>query len=542
MKLRELTILGSLLAAPAAAHAGGLFLPGSGAISTSRAGAAIASADDGEALGLTPAGLAKTSGTTITLSASLVRYSMKFTRSGTYDAIPDNMDADGSEGTAYPTIENKPDLPLGIGTFQPIPVIAIATDLGGMVPKLRLAAGLYAPNAYPFRNMSKDYVFNDTPFGVPPPPTRYDIMEQDGAVLLPSLAASYRILPELDIGVRITWGIATLKSTVALWGSPDNYQEDVKRDGILAAEVSDHLVPAGGIGVTYRPTPNIEVAATWSSMAVIQAKGTATSKLGPTAATATGMVTIQPSSVPRCAPGGTPQDLKVCVSLQLPMSATVGGRYKFLDSGGAVKGDVEMNVGWENWGKRCDFTDPGCTSPGQYRVVVDAEPHLDGSPAPPFKDAIIEHRLKDTFSFRLGGSYHVPLSGAADASRIILRGGVAYDTRAAEEGWLRADLDGAGRLMTTLGAAYRTGRYQINAGAGYVYEGENANEGTCNPIDTPEGRGCIGNGSENPIEDRRGPDPTNPLINPDVQAESPFNQGTIESSYLLFMVGVSTWF
>ena len=64
MKLRELTILSSLLAAPAAAHAGGLFLPGSGAISTSRAGAAIASTDDGEALGINPAGLAKTKAAT----------------------------------------------------------------------------------------------------------------------------------------------------------------------------------------------------------------------------------------------------------------------------------------------------------------------------------------------------------------------------------------------------------------------------------------------------------------------------------------------
>src|SRR5262245_6917884 len=119
MKLRELTILGSLLAAPAAAHAGGLFLPGSGAISTSRAGAAVASADDGEALGLNPAGLAKSNGTTITLSAALIQYSMKFTRTGNYDAISD--DDQPYEDTPYPTVENRPDLPLGIGTFQPIP-------------------------------------------------------------------------------------------------------------------------------------------------------------------------------------------------------------------------------------------------------------------------------------------------------------------------------------------------------------------------------------------------------------------------------------
>src|SRR6185436_16484507 len=152
MKLRALTILSSLLVGPAAAHAGGLFLPGSGAISTSRAGAAVASVDDGEAIGINPAGLAKTSGTTITLSAAIIQYSMKFTRSGTYDALA--ADDQPYEGQPYQTVENKPSLPFGIGTFQPIPVIAIATDLGGRVPNLRLAGGLYAPNAYPFRDMS----------------------------------------------------------------------------------------------------------------------------------------------------------------------------------------------------------------------------------------------------------------------------------------------------------------------------------------------------------------------------------------------------
>ncbi|HWO18722.1 MAG TPA: outer membrane protein transport protein [Kofleriaceae bacterium] len=541
MKLRELTILGSLLAAPAAAHAGGLFLPGSGAISTSRAGAAVASADDGEALGINPAGLAKTRGTTITLSASLIQYSMKFTRSGTYDAVPDNMDSDAYEGTAFATVENKPELPLGIGTFQPIPVIAVATDLGGSVPNLRLAAGIYAPNAYPFRNMGGDYAFNGN-FTTPPPATRYDVIEQDGAVILPSIAASYRITPQLDVGLRLTWGIATLKSTVALWGSPDNYEEDVKRDGVLIAEVSDSFVPMGGVGVTYRPTPSFELAATWSSMGVIQAKGTGESLLGPVAATLGGMqVSIRPSSVPRCAPGGTADALKTCVSLQLPMNATVGGRYKLLDGSGALKGDVELNVGWENWGKRCDFiADPSCTSPGSYRVVVDAQPELDGVPAPPFRDSLIEHRLKDTFSFRLGGSYHLPLGEAPGASRIILRGGVAYDTRAAEDGWLRADLDGAARHTLTVGAAYRAQRYEVNLGAGYVHEGKNTNAGSCNPTSTMEG--CSGNGSESALDERSGPDPINPLVVPDQQAESPVNQGTIESNYLLFMVGVSTWF
>ena len=45
------------------------------------------------------------------------------------------------------------------------PMIAVVTDLGGAVPGLHAAAGLYAPNAYPFRDMNtvngKPYFAND---------------------------------------------------------------------------------------------------------------------------------------------------------------------------------------------------------------------------------------------------------------------------------------------------------------------------------------------------------------------------------------------
>src|SRR5262245_15092816 len=109
-----------------AANAGGLYLPGSGAISTSRAGASVASADDGEAIGINPAGIAKTKGTTLTLSMALIDYTMSFQRRGTYD---DNPDADLSyEGQPYPLVEDAARPPLGIGELQPIPVFAITTD------------------------------------------------------------------------------------------------------------------------------------------------------------------------------------------------------------------------------------------------------------------------------------------------------------------------------------------------------------------------------------------------------------------------------
>src|SRR5689334_3138347 len=100
-----------LLLVPSVAAAGGLLLPGSGAISTSRAGAAVASTTGGEALGLNPAGLARTPGLTITVSAAIIGYSMDFQRAGTYDPIADEDRP--YEGQRYGKVTNDPDLPLG---------------------------------------------------------------------------------------------------------------------------------------------------------------------------------------------------------------------------------------------------------------------------------------------------------------------------------------------------------------------------------------------------------------------------------------------
>jgi hypothetical protein len=54
--------------------------------------------------------------------------------------------------------------------------------------------------------------------------------------------------------------------------------------------------------------------------------------------------------------------------------------------------------------------------------------------------------------------------------------------------------------------------------------------------------GCGAGESLQPIADREGPDPINPLVVPATQAENPINQGTYTSHYTMFMLGMSTWF
>ena len=556
MKLSRRSLFVGVIATaglPLRATAGGLFLPGAGAVSTSRAGAAVASADDGEALVVNPAGIAKSEGTTITLSSAMIQYAMEFQRRGTYDAVA---------GESYPyagqpflRVKNDASPPFGIGSVQPVPVVAVLTDLGGRLGKLRLGLGLYAPNAYPFRDMCiqssggcQKYVFNDNP-DAPPPATRYDIMSQDAAFLLPSLAAAYRVLPQLDVGLRLSAGQAQLKSTTALWATlGPNYEEDIKKDGVISVDASDSFVPGFGLGVTYRPTANLELAANYSSELDVHAKGTAISQLGPSTGLPGVSTTIGPvdDANARCAPGGTATALKGCVDLALPMNAQVGGRYKFLDAAGKLKGDVELDLDWENWGKSCsadDFKSGSCASPGDYRVVVDARVVVGGTPAFPLNDATVKHGFRDTYAARLGGSYHIAIGAPREdgnASEVILRGGLGYDTAAARPGWLRADVDGAARTTLAFGAAYRARRFEISLGGGAILEGspQNPNVGggatPCNP--TANSPTC--NGST----EHQGPDPINPIVPADNQALNPVAQGDYKAHYLLLMLGASAWF
>lgn len=554
---REIWFAGLGIAAlPGVAAAGGLLLPGAGAVSTSRAGAAVASADDGEALVLNPAGIAKAEGTTITLSAAVIDYVMEFQRRGSYDAVPG--ESYPYAGHPFAAVKNDAS-PLGIGGLVPVPVIAVLSDLGGRVPGLHVGAGIYAPNAYPFRDLCTDlgsaagcqkYEFNSNP-NIPPPPTRYDVMTQEAAVVLPSIAAAYRILPELDVGVRLSWGYANVKSTTAVgsWARTNaNYEEDIKRDGVIAVDATDNFVPGFGVGVTYRPTPNLEFGANFSSELDVYGEGTARSQLGPSAGIPGMPTTIGPVAdvPPRCAPGGTDMSLKACVDLALPMNAQIAGRYKFLDAAGKLRGDVELDLDWENWGKSCasgDFSSGYCVSPGDYRVVVDAQIVQSGSPTIHFQDATIKHGFHDSYGIRGGGSYHLPVGATREdgnRNEVIVRAGLGYDTAAAKTGWLRADIDGAARTTITVGAAYRMRRYEVSLGGGAILEGSpstpNAGGGAtpCNPtmIDPT----CNGN------TNHQGPDPISPVLTSDDQILNPVNQGDYKSHYVLFLLGVSTWF
>jgi long-subunit fatty acid transport protein len=433
-----------------------------------------------------------------------------------------------------------------------VPVVAITSDLGGVVKGLHVAAGLYAPNAYPFRDMTnvngKTFVFNQSADSDPPPPTRYDIMKQTAAVEIPSVAAAYRILDNLDVGARFGLAFAQLESTVALWGEPDNYSEWIKDDGQVHLKATAAGVPNFSLGTTFRPTREIELAANYTSAIAINATGTAQALNGPNVSLAGAPIVIAPTTGTEstCKPNsvGTADALNACVSIELPQSAQIGARYKFLDATGKLRGDIELDLDWENWGGAGGTSDGSKLGGNAYGVTIDAQVETVGNTQTgiPLKPSVIYHDFQDTYGVRLGGSYVLPM-GTND---LIFRGGVGYDTAAAQQGWLRADIDGAARTTLAAGVGYKLHRVQIDAGFGLVLEGTqtNANAGPsgalCNP--TPAAMGCVGTNMDQAQASRHGPDPTNPLLDSSLQTENPVNQGTFLAHYVMFMLGAKTWF
>lgn len=542
MKLSRVVLTVGVLVAPVAsktATAGGLFLPGAGAKSTARAGASVASADDGEAITLNPAGIAKAKGTTITLGFTALNYVMSFHRNGAY-ATHDN-DAEAFEGQRYPIVENKSSPAIGIGSYLPVPAFGIVSDLGGRLPNMKVGLGLYTTNAYPDRNMNNvngrpyfvpsGHGYTFPTFGEPPPPTRYDIIDQSAVIIMPAVVASYSITPDLDVGARFQAGFAHLKSTVAVWGGLANYDEWIKQDGVFTLDARDTFVHGWGLGVAYRPTPVIELGAHYNAQIDVSAQGSAHATNGPNVGLNGQPVIILPpeDARARCAPGGTPQLQKGCVELALPMSATIGARYKFLGPNGRLRGDLELDVEWQNW---------SAERASDFRVVVDARVTPEAFPEQglDLKDNIVRHGLRDTIGVRLGGSWNIPVGD----DTIVARGGVGYETAAAKPGWERVDFDGAARTMITAGGSYQLPRFQIDAGFGVALQGTRTDGRNCNP--TAPSEGCGPGMAVQPIADRQGPDPINPLLVPTQQAENPVNQGTYKSHYLMFMLGMSTWF
>jgi long-chain fatty acid transport protein len=513
--LRAAAAAGILALAAPGARAGGLFVPGYGSQAQPRAGAFVAKADDPSALYYNPAGLAGQRGTSIHLGFNFVAFNQTYQRAGVYEA-PEEGEPPPWTGDPYPEVKNESTPAIGFGRFQGIPLLGVATDLGLDLPVV-FGVGVIADHGYPERKISEDYQFEDP--NRPPPPQRYDIIEQDVSAAFPSLAVAARVTPWLDVGVRASWGFAGSKGKQHVWGIR-NYSEDVHRDGEFELDVSDNFIPAAGVGVLVRPHDRIEIGASYHTPKSLRMKGEGKAAVGSGLGFGDIQEMIAPvNDTPLCEEGGTAASLKSCLNLNLPQTASLGARYILRDASGGERGDVELDVQWEDWSAASDI-----------EVIVDGKGALTGLKLRP---AVVRHGLRDTYSVRLGGAYAFGLGGGR---RLEARAGAAYDTAAAPLSWTRVDLDGMARTTLAGGLAFETGSIRLELGGGVVLE-QDRTVGECNT--SLDQLGCRDPAAETPLADRESPDPVQPLADKALQVESPFNAGTYSQNYVLFSLGAT---
>lgn len=519
-----ISTLGFLLTCLASvAHAGGTFIPGYGSQAQPRAGAFTAKADDPSAIFHNPAGLAKLKGTMIHIGVNLINFSQEFTRAGTYDQCTDAMCPPGGvpyAGQSYETVENQARGAVALGDFAVVPLISASSDLGLGLP-LVFAAGIFAPGAGSAdREYEPDYVIEGDP-NRPPPPQRYDVMSQELVALMPSVAVGYHVNDKIDVGLRVSWGFATIKGEAATWGLR-NFEEWEGFDSNFAIEATDKFIPSVGIGALYRPRSDVELGFNYRSAQHINAKGTSVAFSG-SGTLVEGIDVLQPQTDPPyvCGAGGTIVAFKACVETTVPQVATLAGRWILRDAKGDERADLELDLQWENWSAASTITN-----------LVDAKTVLH----PALPPSVVQQGYKDVLSTRLGGSYVIPIG----VNKLSLRGGLAYDTKTAPNSWTRLNQDGFARTTLATGFGFEIPGWRFDLSGGAVIEGtRTVDHGGCNPTSTNVG--CSGN-AETPADQRDAPDPAQPLTEDNFQVQNPFNAGVYKQGYIFLGMGVTAWF
>ena len=463
-----------IAASHSSARAGGSYVGDPGGQAAQRAGAFVARADDASALWHNPAGLARLDGSQLVLALNLVAFEQRYARAGAY----------ADSGDPYPVVEHA-------GDPQAVPLLVAALRVGGWT----VAAGLLAPQGYGAR----DYpALMD---GGLPAPQRYDTITQRGLVALPSIGAGFRS-GRWRAGVRLSWGVARAQSTSASHGII-NDPEDPSFDVVSSLDADDRFVPAAGAGVQLDLGDGAELGVAWTSPIPVRARGTATSQLGPGVAAPPMPVA---AGQERCGTaGGAPGVLSACIDFNLPQTATVGVRKAWRDRRGRERGDLELDVRWEDW------SDGSVT-----RVEVDG---LDATTGERVPAAYNRHGLVDSWSVRLGGSATRTRGGRA----LSVRGGVAWDSAAAPDSWRRLDLDGSARLTLAGGVGLRFGRVGLELGGARVIAPDQRVD------DVAVGAG----------EPRQQPDVQLPLAPSDRQPYHPYNAGQYASGYWIASTGMT---
>ncbi|NMC70887.1 MAG: hypothetical protein GYA57_12605 [Myxococcales bacterium] len=468
-------VLAVLLARPVPARPGGFEYGVNGAEAVGRAGAFTARGANPSTLYYNPAGMGRIEpGTHLLLDANLVLRTLEFRRAGEMDFVgPNNYRVDGLR---YPRVRDE-------GGVFPAPFFALVTDLG-LDTDFQFGFGAFGPAAVGRASFpSQVWVVNHDDQRIPiPAPQRYDLLFMDVLFVWPTLAASWRILDDLVVGAAFQSGFVHIvfqNSTVA-FGNGDDVVADIRAN----LDVWDPFVPAGMLGVWYRPCRFLELAVSARISDGIGADGEVVTISNPYGVRGQEPISSAEWSDYDTENGEHPPAARLSFPWPLLVLRT-GVRFLWpRDTAAVAGGDLDAQVAWrlaalppherEWFDVELDVTYEMNSVVDSFRTKIDGVVPL-GYGAPnvavrpdrehPENAGVLElpHHWQDTVAVRLGGDVNL-LEGA-----VSLHWGGSFETSTVPEDYTRLDYAQWMTFGVAGGVTVRLPWYGIDVTAAYLH-------------------------------------------------------------------------
>jgi long-subunit fatty acid transport protein len=457
------------LLSPSSAHANGFEFPSNGSEQFARGSAWLARATDPVAVFYNPAALSR-NGTAVSVTANITFQKACFERrDGGGDATANAVQV-GATGTQELYGRACNDAAPFIN-----PQLAFQYRL---TDKLGVGIAVLGPSAvgktdYPLTTTNTSLGNKTAGQDVDgPSAARYIITKQDAKIIWPQLAVGYEIAPKLRIGASFIWGIALIKFSNVSMGLSSNQTKDVTTGRIiesgdqdLSADVSvkDLFIPGFSTSAMYTLGDNIDIAGWFHWSDSVKAKGDAQISA----------FVYEPKLTPYANPQvtNTPKD-QTSVTVPQPWDLRLGVRYYMprvdvvlTEKGGLLKDplrdevfDVEVDLQYSH---DSSFDTLGIQFGGAETPISDPRSGAALGSVP--RDAGVPHNWKDSYGVRLGGDV------AVIPGTLAVRGGGFFQSSSIDPKYLHLDFVAAQRIGLTVGATFRAGPVDLQAGYGHIF-------------------------------------------------------------------------
>ena len=388
--------------------AGGLFVPLGGVANTGRAGAAVASTRDPNAIAYNPALIALGDGHQLLVDLTWGMLQLEFERAP-------QVEKNGTT-TTYPTVHNE-----APGII--IPQILFTTDFGR--DDIGLGVGLFPPNAAPARFPENG-------------PQRYAIIDMANTLAFTTeLAFAWRPHERFAIGAGIQNVTFVFKGTgvssthFGVLAAP----EDPDMDSVITIDAADYFTPSANFGIWAAPLDGFEIAASFQLFADLQSKN------GTFKGALPNHYIFERSQL---------TGSKMDIALSLPWSVRLGLRYRH----GSLF-DIELDAWFTRWSRQ---------------NTIDIYPHNVWLENNALVDAVhvgnfrIPRNMKDTFGFALGADWNIL------PDELTLRAGFLYESGAAGEKNYSCFLYDNHKFAPTIGLSYTIAFARIDFAFAHVHQ------------------------------------------------------------------------